>query len=338
MNHPETNARRFTPHFWAALLVCATFPLIWVGGLVTTTEAGMAVPDWPTTYGYNMFAYPLSTWLFGPWDLFVEHGHRLLGSVTGVLTIALCLALWRFEERRWVRWLGIVTLAAVIAQGVLGGMRVVLDQKTLAMIHGCTGPAFFALATVMAAVTSRWWRLAEATPRAEDRAGVFSLAIITSALAYAQLMLGAQLRHVSDTTSPGAFRGMVLVHLLVAVVLTAYVATLTWRVARHCRAELLIAAPTIRLAVMITLQLFLGAGTWVLNYQWPGWLGENAWSAAHVNVQESLPQVIVTTSHMAIGSLIVVNAVLLAVRSGRLLSRPARKSSFPRVTALGVSV
>ena len=68
------------PHRAAVLLVCATFPLIWVGGLVTTTQAGMAVPDWPNTYGYNLFLYPWQTWLFGPWDLFIEHGHRLLAE------------------------------------------------------------------------------------------------------------------------------------------------------------------------------------------------------------------------------------------------------------------
>ena len=72
------------PHRLAVLLVCATFPLIWVGGLVTTYDAGMAVPDWPTTYGYNLFLYPWQTWLAGPWDLFIEHGHRLLGSLGGL--------------------------------------------------------------------------------------------------------------------------------------------------------------------------------------------------------------------------------------------------------------
>ena len=72
---------------WRVLLVCATFPLIWVGGLVTTYDAGMAVPDWPTTYGYNLFLYPWQTWFSGPWDLFIEHGHRLFGAAVGMLTI-----------------------------------------------------------------------------------------------------------------------------------------------------------------------------------------------------------------------------------------------------------
>ena len=75
------------------VLACATFPLVWVGGLVTTTDAGMAVPDWPSTYGYNLFLYPWQTWLAGPWDLFVEHGHRLLASAVGMLTIGLLIVL-----------------------------------------------------------------------------------------------------------------------------------------------------------------------------------------------------------------------------------------------------
>ena len=113
------------PHRLAVALVCATFPLIWVGGLVTTTESGMAVPDYPTTFGHNMFLYPLDTWLGGPWQVFVEHGHRLLGALAGLVTIALCIALWRSDERRWVRWLGVAALAGVIVQGLLGGFRVI---------------------------------------------------------------------------------------------------------------------------------------------------------------------------------------------------------------------
>ena len=82
----------------ALLLTVLTFPLIWVGGLVTTTDAGMAVPDWPNTYGYNMLLYPWESWLLGPWDLFIEHGHRLLGALVGMVTIALMLSLIHISE------------------------------------------------------------------------------------------------------------------------------------------------------------------------------------------------------------------------------------------------
>ena len=146
------------PHRLAVLLVCATFPLIWVGGLVTTYDAGMAVPDWPTTYGYNLFLYPWQAWVGGPWDLFIEHGHRLLGAFVGFVTLVMAAVVWRCDSRHWVRWFAVVCVVGVIAQGVLGGMRVLLDERQLAMIHGCTGPLFFCLGVTKATITSRrWW-------------------------------------------------------------------------------------------------------------------------------------------------------------------------------------
>ena len=111
------------PHRLAVVLVCATFPLIWVGGLVTTYDAGMAVPDWPTTYGYNLFLYPWTTWVAGPWDLFIEHGHRLLGALAGMLTIALTVAVFLRDGRLWMRLVVVAALCLVIFQGVIGGQR-----------------------------------------------------------------------------------------------------------------------------------------------------------------------------------------------------------------------
>ena len=112
------------------MLVCATFPLIWVGGLVTTYDAGMAVPDWPNTYGYNLFLYPWQTWLFGPFNVFIEHGHRLLGAAVGLIAIALVSVTWRCDSRTWVKSLAAATLVAVIFQGLLGGLRVIGIWRT----------------------------------------------------------------------------------------------------------------------------------------------------------------------------------------------------------------
>ncbi|MEX0820053.1 MAG: cytochrome oxidase assembly protein, partial [Pirellulaceae bacterium] len=121
MTKPHTNLESPWPHRWAVLLVCATFPLIWVGGLVTTYDAGMAVPDWPSTFGYNLFAYPWQTWLFGPWDLFIEHGHRLLGAVVGCIAIVFVWSVWRNDRRFGMRAAALGALGLVIFQGVLGG-------------------------------------------------------------------------------------------------------------------------------------------------------------------------------------------------------------------------
>ena len=168
------------PFRCAVALTLVTFPLIWVGGLVTTYDAGMAVPDWPGTYGYNLFLYPWQTWIAGPWDLLIEHGHRLLGALSGTLTIALVLAVFRWDRRTWMRYFSLGALAAVILQGLLGGLRVLLDDRSLAMIHGCAGPAFLAVCVALCVVTSRTWKQAatrEATRRepGPSRTGIASL-------------------------------------------------------------------------------------------------------------------------------------------------------------------
>ena len=137
------------------VLACATFPLVWVGGLVTTTDAGMAVPDWPNTYGYNLFLYPWQTWLSGPWDLFVEHGHRLLAASVGMITIGLLVVLLRLEERRWVEGLGIRGPRAGglsrCARRHAGAARRA-DTGDAAWL---TGPLFFAVTVAMVVFTSR---------------------------------------------------------------------------------------------------------------------------------------------------------------------------------------
>src|SRR5688572_14656164 len=145
------------PHRLAVTLALVTFPLIWVGGLVTTYDAGMAVPAWPGTYGYNLLAYPWTTWIAGPLDLFIEHGHRLLGAATGLISIALTIVVFRSDERPWLRWAAVGAVALVIAQGALGGARVLFDVRLVALIHGCVGPLFFAYLAVLVVATSRWW-------------------------------------------------------------------------------------------------------------------------------------------------------------------------------------
>src|SRR3954469_21475990 len=120
MAPPDQSVRSPWPHRWAVALACATFPLVWVGGLVTTTDAGMAVPDWPTTYGYNLFLYPWQTWLLGPFDLLIEHGHRLLGATVGLLTIAVLACLFAADRRKWLKVFGVALLALVCVQGLIG--------------------------------------------------------------------------------------------------------------------------------------------------------------------------------------------------------------------------
>jgi cytochrome c oxidase assembly protein subunit 15 len=301
----------------AGLLVCATFPLIFVGGLVTTTDAGMAVPDWPTTYGYNLFLYPWQTWLAGPWDLFVEHGHRLLGAVVGLIAIALVAVFWRYERRRWLLACAVAALLAVIVQGVLGGVRVTQDSRTLAMGHGCFGPAFFALCVALTVCTSRWWRDAGSRGGGSNTANLFRLALVTTVFAYLQLVVGAQLRHGDETGGPGDFHFFVLLHLLLAALLCLQAGLVGVRAWRSNRRERGLLQPARGLAGLVLVQVCLGAGTWVLKYGWPGWFSQPSWAQAHVNVNESFSQVLCTTAHVALGSLILAQALLIALRAGR---------------------
>jgi len=197
----------YPPHRWAVALACATFPLIWAGGLVTTYDAGMAVPDWPSTFGYNLFLYPWTTWFFGPWDLFIEHGHRLLGALVGLLTIGLLISVMRRDSRRWMKRLAVLALLLVLLQGGLGGARVLLNERFLALVHGCVGPLFFAYAAAMAVFTSRAWRQpgSQAVSSAVENGSqqlqaqlyrVRHLALLTTGMIYAQLIVGAHVRHV----------------------------------------------------------------------------------------------------------------------------------------------
>jgi len=206
-------------HWYAVVAAASVSLLICSGGLVTSHEAGMAVPDWPNTFGYNMFLFPVSRWVGG---VFFEHTHRLIASTVGLLTVILCVALFVIENRRWVKTLGLIAVGAVIVQGILGGLRVTENNAVLGLFHGCLAQSFFALMATIALVTSRFWeRLEQAgteserqqpitLPRAVPSASqarqrsTNHLSLLTSCrrwvlvvtgMVFVQLVLGASMRH-----------------------------------------------------------------------------------------------------------------------------------------------
>src|SRR5215469_573619 len=184
----------YSLHFIAVLTTGATFLLIFMGGLVTSHRAGMSVPRWPTSYGYNMFLFPPRLWIGG---IFYEHTHRLMGTVVGTLSIVLAIWAWRVETRPWVRWLATSTLVAVVLQGVLGGLRVVLVKLDLAIVHACVAQAFFCLVVMVAMVTSRrWmdWDLSLTRDRVQGRVLMYACIVAVFAI-YGQLVIGAMMRH-----------------------------------------------------------------------------------------------------------------------------------------------
>lgn len=300
----------FSPwtHRLAVALAAVAFPVIWVGSLVTTYNAGMAVPDWPGTYGYNLFLYPWTTWILGPWDLFVEHGHRLLASLCGLIAIVLCIVAWRNRSRRWLFWFSLGALALVIFQGVLGGVRVLLDQRLVAMLHGTVGPAFFAYCVLLIALSRRSWR--EAVWRPETRAGGNALsrthlrvAIGFAALSLTQIGLGAGVRHLNMLATREFFVTLVVAHIAVAVALWLY-AFLLFVTAYSHRID---RAPTGRAFVtllLVTMQVGFGVATWIVNYSLPDVEALAPWLAPYVIEQEGLLQSYIVTAHVMFGTLI----------------------------------
>ncbi len=293
-----------------------TFPLIWVGGLVTTYDAGMAVPDWPGTFGYNLFAYPLSTWIAGPWDLFIEHGHRLLGATAGLIAIAFVIVTVLADKRRWLRLAAVGALVFVIAQGALGGARVLFDERLVAMLHATIGPLFFAYLAGLVVCTSRFWSHAE-NRKSPGGSKLATAAWIAVGLAYVQLVLGAILRHVPLMASPQVFRIALVFHLVIAAVLVVQMllaARLVWRAGSQQTGLRPIGS---LLPVLVLVQVALGAATYVAKYSWPAWMGEYQFAAAYVVEERSLAQSLITTAHVAAGSLILFVTVLLAARASR---------------------
>src|SRR6266542_1309223 len=189
---PSAISTRWLNRF--AWLTCVvTLLLICSGGMVTSKNVGLAVPDWPTTFGYNMFLFPVSKWVGG---ILFEHTHRLMGSLVGFLTIILAVWLWLSEDRQWVRKLGVIALAGVILQGILGGLRVTMMKDEIGIFHACVAQAFLGLLVVIALVTTHFWRrLANQPIDLQKFAALKAVAIAIALAIYVQLALGATMRH-----------------------------------------------------------------------------------------------------------------------------------------------
>ncbi|GAB6165518.1 COX15/CtaA family protein [Thermostilla marina] len=314
--HADTNLSRLRrAHRIAWALAIMVFPLIWMGGLVTTYNAGMAVPDWPNTYGYNLFLYPIESWL-KTWDVFLEHSHRLIGATVGLLAIALVAALWQYEERRY-RWWALGVLTAISAQGVLGGFRVVGREMLLADIHGCTAPLVFAACAWMVIATSDRWSNSKVWGRPEREiartrlsAGPFWLLAV---MTYCQIVLGAQVRHLFPTLPVVWGTLWVWSHVGVGLCLV-----IIWGIARRAVGVLRRDCPFLVRRVnwylgLYVVQLLLGVGTWVTNYNWPRWFTNNFVAVPFTVRDGGMLQATTTTAHVAVGSLLLITAFSSAV-------------------------
>ncbi len=282
-------------HRTARLTAGATFLLIVIGGIVTSTDSGLAVPDWPTTFGYNMFLYPLSEMVGG---ILYEHSHRLMGSLVGILTIALLVLILAKDSRKWLKWLGLAALIAVIVQGVLGGLRVTQINRNFAIVHACLAQAFFALLCGIAWFTSReWWKDKTETSIRKGEVsspGLRRLSLITTCLIYLQLIFGAILRHTGSRLDA---------HLLFAFLVALHIFLLVRRMlAMDSEAEGLGQSTPLLLIGLLAIQLMLGTGAFFAKLTV---LGETFATALTVTI---------TTAHVAVGALMLVSSFVLTLK------------------------
>ena len=296
-------------HRYNRLLAAVSLCLIAAGGLVTSTGSGLAVPDWPNTYGYFMFSFPLSMMVGG---ILYEHGHRLIASMVGLMTIALAVWLTRVEPRRWVRRLGWVALAAVITQGLLGGLTVLYFLPApISISHAGLAQVFFMLIVSLAIFTSPGWMTRygrdEATTRTiVDDFALRRLAMFTPIAVYIQILIGATMRHtgaglaipdfplafgriIPPTWDPGI--AVHFAHRVGAVIVVCLVVALSGHVLARQRTRNELVRPAALLLFIVTTQFGLGAWT-VLSQK----------------------HVAVNTTHVATGALLFVTSVVLGLR------------------------
>jgi cytochrome c oxidase assembly protein subunit 15 len=256
-------------HRFAKLVAASTVLLIAAGGMVTSTGSGLSVPDWPNTYGWFMFSFPVEKWVGG---IFYEHSHRLIASTVGLLTVILAVWTWRVEPRAWVRWLGIGALAAVILQGLLGGLTVLLLLPAPVSIgHAGLAQIFFCITLTLALVTSPSWK---AQPAPADDDALRRVATTTTVLIYLQILLGATMRHtgagMAIPTFPLAFGHIMppvwstaiaihFAHRVGAVVVIGAILATAFHVWRHQQDRRELMRPAILLILLVCSQATLGA-------------------------------------------------------------------------------
>ncbi len=290
---------------FAIFVACATFFLIIAGALVTSHDAGLATPDWPLSNG-QVFPKMVG-------NLFWEHGHRMVATTVGILTILLVIYLKYKEKRQWVRKLGWFALLAVIAQGLLGGLTVKLMLPlAVSSAHATLAQLFFCTTVSLAIFTSRSWMEARPLPEEKGVLPLRNLCTVALVTIFLQLILGATLRH-SATWDQHLPVELILAHIGGAVVVTlalgsASVATLL----RH-KDEKFLTRPALIALLLLVAQLSLGIAAYITRLASPN------------DPQPLNPMISITVAHVACGALVFVSTIVLTLRTYRVL--PARGDS-----------
>lgn len=293
-------------HRWSILLAFCTLLLVVAGGLVTSRDAGLSVPDWPLSYGKLM--PPMEG------GILYEHGHRMVATAVGLLTIVSMIWLFRSEQRRWLRWLGVIALGAVILQGVLGGLTVLLLLPWwISTLHACLAQLFFSTTVAMAIFTSRWWLRGPACVDEDPKYPIRELCLAAPACVLAQLALGAAARHKAI----GA-----IYHISAAPIVTAVILWISLRILLHYAENRELRVASIALLAITFCQVFLGIAAFMSRI-------------ATADAVQPMPLMVTfTVLHVAVGALTMAAAVVLAILVRRNVPAPTSEFAGTRATAV----
>ncbi|MFN2515696.1 MAG: heme A synthase [Pyrinomonadaceae bacterium] len=298
-------------HRFALLVACATFFLIIAGALVTSHDAGLATSDWPLSNG-QVFPKMVG-------NLFWEHGHRMVATTVGLLTIGLVIFLFAKEKRSWVRRLGVFALAAVVAQGLLGGLTVKLMLPLIvSAAHATLAQLFFCVTVSLVVFTSSGWT--EDRPAIEEQGSLQLRYLCVGAVVaiFLQLIIGATLRHSATWDKPLPV-DLLVTHVGGAIAVTLLLGSAVLIILRRHRNETFLTRPAKVALALLILQLFLGIAAYLTR-------------AASPNDPQPLnPMVGVTVAHVACGALVFATTIILTLRSFKVLR--SNVSSFKFATA-----
>ncbi len=280
-------------HVFALFTAGATFLLIIAGALVTSNDAGLSVPDWPTSFG-SLYKIPR---MVG--GVRFEHTHRMVAEFIGLLTIIIAIWTWRSDRRRWMKNLGIAALATVVVQGILGGITVLkFLPPAVSTAHATVGQTFFCIAVCIALFTGQQW--VEEVPRIEfdsHRPSLQTLTWLSVFILYVQLVLGGMFRHHGMSWWP---------HVLNAVFVAVVLAWTSIRALSLYAKIDAVRVPAITMLSLLIAQLCLGFLAFLTRVAW-----------GHDAVQPELPMVVSTVAHVAVGALLLATAVVLAIQVWR---------------------
>jgi len=289
-------------HRFALLVACATFFLIIAGALVTSNDAGLATSDWPLSNG-QFFPKMVG-------NLFWEHGHRLVATTVGLLTIGLVVFLVAKEKRSWVRRLGWLALLGVVAQGLLGGLTVKLNLPlVVSTAHATLAQLFFCTTVSLAVFTSSSWT--KDRPLIEEQGSLHLryLCLAAAGAIFLQLIIGATLRHSATWDKPLP-TDLLLTHVGGAIAVIILLGSAALMILHRHRSETFLVRPAKVALSLLALQLCLGVAAYLTR-------------AASPNDPQPLnPMVGVTVAHVACGALVFATTIVLTLRAFKVLRAP----------------